>query len=197
MAGSVIGFDGIPIFIGGANERLCAEYHQGHQGNVAPGVRMVQPMHGPVFSERGHSPSGLPPVETPQPYDIRASLDYGANGGSVQSSWGVESRTPPMSPPPSEMPNNSVQAVRPIERSDISYLSVLMKGDTNSLPMRGVDPPEGVGQYAQRIGPLLQRVDLTHGEPHLNQDIIGLKPKETRKLFGDKKSFDDFHRRDL
>jgi hypothetical protein len=188
MAGIIQGNDGLPLFIGDANERLQVSYERG--GPIFGQGRLVQPMYGPAFVEGGHSPSPVPPVETPQPYDTRASQDYGANGPPVQSTWGVESRTPPPSMPPVPVRNTPL-----VERVREPPATPHIRED-KTLPMDGPDPAEGAGQYTERVGPIIQRIDVSHGNPHLNQDLVGVKPKETKKLFG-KEAYKDFHRRDL
>ena len=50
-------------------------------------------------------------------------------------------------------------------------------------------------QYVERYGIFQLRIDANHGEPHLNQDILGLSKKRQRSLM--EEDWEDFHNREL
>ena len=67
-------------------------------------------------------------------------------------------------------------------------------------PIRPVlDVAELPGEYVTQIGPIVQRIDTSHGDIHLNQSLFGVPRKEETRLFGGGKdpNYTDFHRRDL
>ena len=57
---------------------------------------------------------------------------------------------------------------------------------------------DGPGQLSELYeGRLIERIDFSHDEPHVNYDLFGVKKKEQKDLFGTKSDFEDFHHKPL
>lgn len=188
--GIVMGNNGIPIRIGDAVEHM-------HQ-DVADRMRR-EPVQ--KVDHDGFRPSKFEPVFTPQPYDSRANLDYGASGNKMKSSWGVESVTPPLHLiEPNGILGSERMYPRKLRKCDVFWVDMPGHQTSPIYPLSRSELDDSAGVYNLRIGPLVQRIDASHGDLHLNQGIVGLSPRQERDLFGGRTGRDhyqDFHRRDL